>query len=392
MKAAALFVSAAVYGGMSTPALAADLGGDCCADLEERVAELEATAVKKGNRKVSLTVYGQVTTQLMYWDNGERSDAYIVDNAIQSSRFGLQGSAKINPSLSAGFMIEVSTISAPSSNVTETDDEGGASEAGDGVVAVRQANWYLSHKSLGKLTVGRLEMATTGISEIDLGGIDVVTRPGIYFGNDIAVGGLGGTNFDVFALGNFEFDRNNAVRYDSPTFGGFVASASWGEDDRWDVTLRYAGELSGFRLAAGIGYGVGTDVGSGDATAVFDERRIFLGSASVLHSSTGLFLSGAFAQRVSELVAGGDQADFYWSARGGIAKNWFGIGKTVLYGEYHSWDNETADRDAEIWGAGVVQNLDAAAMELFLAYKNHSVSGGGTDDTHLVISGARIRF
>ncbi|MFW2391305.1 MAG: porin, partial [Methyloceanibacter sp.] len=37
---------------MSTPANAADFGGDCCADLEERVAELEATTVRKGNKKV----------------------------------------------------------------------------------------------------------------------------------------------------------------------------------------------------------------------------------------------------------------------------------------------------------------------------------------------------
>ena len=38
------------------PAKAADLGGDCCADLEERVAELEATTVRKGNKKVTVQV------------------------------------------------------------------------------------------------------------------------------------------------------------------------------------------------------------------------------------------------------------------------------------------------------------------------------------------------
>ena len=27
----------------------------------------------------------------------------------------------------------------------------------------------------------------------------------------------------------------NVIRYDSPTFGGFSVSASWGEDDMWDV-------------------------------------------------------------------------------------------------------------------------------------------------------------
>ena len=44
----------------ATPAKAADLGGDCCADLEERVAELEATTVRKGNKKVSVTLSGWV--------------------------------------------------------------------------------------------------------------------------------------------------------------------------------------------------------------------------------------------------------------------------------------------------------------------------------------------
>lgn len=40
---------------------AASLGGDCCADLEERVAELEVTALRKGNRKISLKISGHVT-------------------------------------------------------------------------------------------------------------------------------------------------------------------------------------------------------------------------------------------------------------------------------------------------------------------------------------------
>ena len=53
-------------------AQAADLGGNCCADLEERVAELEATTVRKGNRKVSglprhgldFTVGNQINVQM----------------------------------------------------------------------------------------------------------------------------------------------------------------------------------------------------------------------------------------------------------------------------------------------------------------------------------------
>ena len=53
----ALFAGFAVVLGVTTnlPANAADLSGDCCADLEERVAELEATTVRRGNKNGRLS-------------------------------------------------------------------------------------------------------------------------------------------------------------------------------------------------------------------------------------------------------------------------------------------------------------------------------------------------
>src|SRR4030042_1840277 len=57
----ALVAAGLLAGGLSAgSASAADLGGNCCADLEERIAELEATTARKGNRKVSLTISGWV--------------------------------------------------------------------------------------------------------------------------------------------------------------------------------------------------------------------------------------------------------------------------------------------------------------------------------------------
>ena len=47
-KSASRMAIVAAAGTMMTgTAFAADLGGDCCADLEERVAELEATTDRK---------------------------------------------------------------------------------------------------------------------------------------------------------------------------------------------------------------------------------------------------------------------------------------------------------------------------------------------------------
>ncbi len=54
-----------------------------------------------------------------------------------------------------------------------------------------------------------------------------------------------------------------------------------------------------------------------------------------------------------------------------------------------------------MWGIGIVQNIDAAAMEMYVAFRNHSLSRIGTtgaeqglavDDIQTVIGGMRIGF
>ena len=81
-----LSAAAILIGGWSMPAAAADLGGDCCADLEERIAELEATTARKGNRKVSLTVSGWVNEAVFFWDDGNERNVYVGTNFIEQSR------------------------------------------------------------------------------------------------------------------------------------------------------------------------------------------------------------------------------------------------------------------------------------------------------------------
>ncbi|MGE3712589.1 MAG: hypothetical protein AB7G35_23335, partial [Hyphomicrobiaceae bacterium] len=102
----ALIAAAGVMvGGVS--ARAADLGGNCCADLEERVAELEATTVRKGNRKVSLQLYGQVSQSLIFWDDGGETNTYLLENDNIKNRIGVRGSARITSDWSAGYNIEL---------------------------------------------------------------------------------------------------------------------------------------------------------------------------------------------------------------------------------------------------------------------------------------------
>ncbi len=98
-------ISGILLGGVS--AQAADLGGDCCADLEERVSELEATTARKGNRKVSLTISGWVNEAVFLWDDGTERNAYVGTNSLEQSRFKFAGEAKIDKDTSAGYTIEI---------------------------------------------------------------------------------------------------------------------------------------------------------------------------------------------------------------------------------------------------------------------------------------------
>ncbi len=130
-------------GGVS--AQAADLGGDCCADLEERIAELEATTARKGNRKVSLQIYGWVNEAVFFWDDGQRSrTSTSAPTTLEQTRFGFKGKAKINADWEAGYKIELGIKGAGS---------GAFSQNGPGfsnsLSSIRKSYWYIKSKKLG---------------------------------------------------------------------------------------------------------------------------------------------------------------------------------------------------------------------------------------------------
>ena len=272
----ALLAAMGMFTGMAS-ASAADLGGNCCADLEERVAELEATTARKGNRRVSLTVSGHVNEAVMWFDDGHERNVYIGTNMIAQTRFRFVGQAKITPDVKAGYLLEIGT-EAPSlsNNNANQDDFSG------GVLSIRHSAWWLEHKDLGRVWVGQTSQATDGITEVDLSNRAHFASPnsGAYMGGFSPV--IGGTSLNSTLkfynfLGGYERNgaqigegyRFNVLKYKSPAIFGFIASASVGEDDMWDAALRYAGEFSGFKVAAAIGYSQWTDGSGTDSPDVF---------------------------------------------------------------------------------------------------------------------------
>lgn len=462
--AAGLLVSASAM-----PSSAADLGGNCCADLEERIAELEATTARKGNRKVSLEVYGQVNQGILWWDDGQESNVGVYTNDNARTRFGFRGKAKIDADWEAGYRIEIGIRTANSKRFNQDNPTGNDFEADVGL-DLRDSYWYVKNKTFGSVSVGTQATATDQITEINLTqtkdfskysdvedtGLGLLLRSatnGELAKPKIGATGVGGLTWrrligdggDQPGEGERRF---NAVTYATPEYAGFTASASWGEDDYWDVALRYAGEFAGLKVAAGIGYGEITDnnqtktvCAAGEAALASDTKcHQFGGSVSVIHESSGLFVNAGAGIKVDDNIdnttrfagTGADDEQTFWSVQAGIEKKFNEFGKTTIYGEYYSYEGgannrRTVDADdplntvgggvnpatiwssgVDIWGAGIAQGFDKAALVLYLSYRHvegdlvlselvggqatNNIANSPIDSLDLVFGGGIIKF
>jgi hypothetical protein len=134
---------------------AADIGGNCCADLEERVAELEATTADKGNRKVTVTLYGRVNRIVNFWDDGVESNTYTLNSSYSPTRWGFRGDAKIGGAWTAGYNLEMEDNRNLSKFVDQFNDN-----PANGAVIVRRSAMYTANACL--LCSG-LRKGTTGV-------------------------------------------------------------------------------------------------------------------------------------------------------------------------------------------------------------------------------------
>lgn len=419
-----------------SPVRAADFGGDCCADLEERIAELEATTARKGNRKVSLTVSGYIAQEITWWDDGGESNTYLHGlGPTQASNIRFGGQAQISPGWTAGYLIRIQNLE---DNPFGRDGATGAAMDQNSPrfsqgLNVQMSYWYIQSKDLGKLSVGKqVNAAKSAAMFTDQSGTQVVDNYTLLDGfpqfklRDATTGNLLGVTW-----GNLGFcymqglpiggDCNgivmNAVRYDTPVFAGFTASASWGEDDFWEVALRYNGEFSGFKVSLGAGYSQTNDEGVTvplPAGSVKEANNFQVGGY-VQHLATGLFIHGAYGREDHNGTTIGAAAlvppdSHQWYVKAGIRQNWTSLGATILYGAYADYEDQVGPNALALgatssqlkrYGGGIAQEIDAAAMTVYVKYQHLEGEFGGIaldpslrnlEDIDFVSAGALINF
>jgi predicted porin len=421
-----------------TSTSAADLGGDCCADLEERVAELEATAARKGNRKVLLSVSGWVNEGVFAWDDGNERKAYVGTNSLEQSRFRFVGEAQISSGYSAGYTLEIGTQGNASNKFDQLSPSNGTGTGAPNSMIVRKSNWWIKSKDYGKVTVGLEGTATYHLlDDADLANTRnfsdaqaAAVAQGAFFLRSGGAG-VGGTSFgtglrwsDILrGVDNGtegQNGRRNIVRYDSPEIAGFVLTASWGESDQAGVSLTYKNQWGDFLVLARGGWEKSTDehltgCAPFSATGATNENcEWWGGAATIMHAPTGLYVYGGYGQTndhdVHAIDPGAQDTSSMWYIQGGIEQRWIPLGKTTVFGEYRNDDvgsrtNATFDAgyvhdgDLKFWAAGVIQNVEPAAMDLYVMYRHAdgdlTNSVGATADLDafdMVIGGALIKF
>jgi predicted porin len=383
---------------------------------------------------MSLQVYGHVNEMLLFWDDGHTSDVYQVTNDVNVTRFGFRGSAKIDSDWSAGFRVEFGFHTASSDAVAQVVNPNPGDPPdpanldlthGDDLgsdFALRHAIWYIQSRTLGTLTVGQTDTPMSSTFSLSLANTPGVESDPSSLGSAFFLRATDGSFVDTDAtwgdlmspIASYSLSRRNGVRYDTPTLGGFQFQAGWGESDYWAVSLAYAGEFSGFRLAAKVAYSQISDssiscqdstVGTLGPPLVRDETdcQLWAAGASIMHVPTGLYITGNYGEQTDDLRAPDeDKTDVGWYLQGGIEQKFTQLGRTTVYGEYGEQEHGNlfagyGGTTFSFWGVGINQSIDAAAMDLYLFYRNYSSEvpitfADPVEDLTIIGADAQIRF
>jgi hypothetical protein len=390
-------------------------------DIDERVAELEESTVRKGNSKVSFSMSGWINRMALFWDDGAEKDVYLVDNTASRSRINFNGAAQIARGWSAGYLLSFGFDVASANDVNQfiTNDDSG--------IAARQSAWWIRSSQLGMVTLGLASTATDNIILKDVGGIMpgaaniatiggsfIVRRAEWYEQGDGALETNAARTVDTtlndFSAGaSVDTLRRNIVRYDAPRmsgqWGNVDLSVAWGEDDFVDAAIEHGINYNDWKIRFGAGYLHDTSEGRIVAghPEYFRDRREYKGSASILHIPTGLFATAAYVHRTFHglestdapapgAVYGENTAgivtpdgtnrppiDYIYSAFG-LRRQYWAIGDTSVYGEFAQVDDaitglheagmsEVTDSSLQMFGAAICQDIDDAGMDVYAGFR-----------------------
>lgn len=355
--------------------------GSSLTALSLSVSPAQAEIVDVEDGGFSFTLGGQINRAFLFTDDGVESNEFFVDNDNSSTRLTARAAYSFGNYV-VGALVEYEFEFSTSNGVSQLNSDISSS------VSNERKFELFTNTPYGNFAYGQGDAASNGITEIDLSGT--------FIGNNSAVGLIAGGQIFRTTAGGFSgntvgslfsnFDgitRIERFRYDTPTFGGgFVVSASIGEDSQNDVALRYNGKFGDFRVRSGITY------------AQLDETDRIAGSVSAFHDPTGLNVT--FASGSDDLnQTGREDPGFNYLKLGYQKKNLLPWGSTSFAVDYYDGtDQAVNDSSSQSYSFFAVQRIDRIDTEVYAGFRTFQAETAteSFQDIDAVFIGARYRF
>ena len=370
--------------------------------------------VLSGNDRVQVTLSGQVNRLVLaYGDGSGRTDTYFADNNVSSTRIRALGSARLDNVTTAVSAIEFDLRSNSSVAVNRQSSNGnGGDTPALGPFRVRRAELGIQ-SAYGSLLLGRGSSFGDGIAEFDLSGTDVAlysqladTAGALQFSNSAGARRRAGDPLIGQVFDDFDGVRDDRIRYDSPAWNGLSAGVSVGQGGSVDVGLRYAGILSGARIAAGVAYlniqstlpSTQPQNGIVPATSPFAQRVV--GSfATLLPNGFNLLVSAGWGEHyggccTTTLIAQDNSVTYFVKA--GYQARIFGFGPSNFAVQGGQTFNRIRDGDvASRYGFSFNQQVVARGFEVYAGYERLTLRRSGAASyapADVGLIGSRLQF
>ena len=355
----------------------------------------DAPAVVKSGKKMKLTLYGQITRHVGYVSDGTNQQFRQGQNPNTSSRMGVDGTGRINKDWSLRTRFEFELVGDNGLDVSQNQD--GNREQ----FRIRHTDAIFSNKLFGAIWIGRGDAATNGTSEVTLipggetghlGGSLHQAAEGVEVRNSATGASVGDLN--SFFNGYDGAGRLTRIRYDTPSFYGFVVSASYIDAASWDGALRYSGSIEGGRVQGAVGF---TRIESAQS-GTFADFPASQADTSLLNGSFSVLLPVGFGVTMSGAYQWIDAAarSNVWNVNPSI---WYTMkatdaGPTTLEVSYQHTRNRRANgTSGDAAGVTLFQVLESVGTDTYLTFRYYDVNAGvETDAVWVVGAGFRARF
>jgi len=275
---------------------------------------------------VNLGLYGHVNKAVLFTDNGDSSDWFVVDNMNSQTRLGLKAAVDTGIGWIAGGRIEYGIVSNGSSDVNQLNTHNATSTH----FKLRWAELSFKNAKFGKISLGKGDSASNNTAEIDLSGTTVASYAGFtdMAGSALWYDNSTNTLSDIKIKNVFsDFDglgRTDRLRYDTPSFGGFSLAASASSGDAYDGALFFTRKYGETKVAAGLGIADPGDLKDGADVQ-------YSGSASVL---LAMGLSATFSAGYLDLEDGSREDPTNWWGKLGFQTKFFDAATVACSVEY----------------------------------------------------------